>query len=345
MIPVSQPDLSGNEARYVADAMDAGWISGQGDFIGAFEQAFGSWTGARHTLAVNTGTAALHLCLAALGVGPGDEVIVPALSYIATANAVTYCGAKPVFADVDPKTWTIDPDSIERLVTRRARAIVAVHLFGVPADMHALERIAQRLSLPIVEDAAQAHGATYGGRMVGSIGDMAAFSFFGNKIITTGEGGMVTTNDITHAGLAQLLAHQGQTETYKHPTVGYNYRMTNLEAAIGLAQLERVKAILAARKKVARMYANRGLACPQRTTRNSTRVWWQYPILTDDPTRAANRLTAAGVESRPMFRPLHRQCHYSGSALVAEDIARRGLILPLYPTMTAEDVDKVVNAL
>ena len=235
-IPVSAPTLAGNEKRYVMDCLESNWISARGKYVEQFEAAFAEFCGVRHGVSCTNGTVALHLALLALGIGPGDEVIVPTLTFVATANAVRYCGATPVFVDCEPETWNIDPGLIESRITPKTKAIIVVHLYGHPVDMDAVMSLADRHGLFVVEDAAEAHGAIYRGRMVGSIGHIATFSFFGNKVISTGEGGMVTTDDAELARIVRLLKEQGMDpkRRYWYPVVGYNYRMTNVTAAIGL---------------------------------------------------------------------------------------------------------------
>ncbi|HEY2011897.1 MAG TPA: DegT/DnrJ/EryC1/StrS family aminotransferase, partial [Bryobacteraceae bacterium] len=225
-IPVSHPVLSGNEKRYVLECLETGWISSIGRFIRLFEDSFATYCEAGHAVACNNGTTALHLALAGLGTGPGDEVIVPTLTYIATANAVRYCGAQPVFVDSEPVTMAIDPARIEERITPRTKGIMVVHLYGHPADMDPILEIARRHGLYVVEDAAEAHGSLYRGRKVGSLGNAATFSFYGNKIITTGEGGMVTTNDSDLNQRIRILRGQGMDpeRRYWFPVVGYNDR-------------------------------------------------------------------------------------------------------------------------
>ncbi|MGB8511125.1 MAG: DegT/DnrJ/EryC1/StrS family aminotransferase, partial [Pyrinomonadaceae bacterium] len=223
-IPVAAPVLAGREKEYVADCMESGWISSSGKYVELFEAAFAKFCGVRHAVACCNGTVALHLALVALGVAPNDEVIVPTLTFVATANAVTYCGARPVFVDSEPETWNLDPAQVEAKITSRTKGIIAVHLYGQPAEMDALRAVARRHGLFLLEDAAEAHGALYKGRPAGSLGDVAAFSFYGNKIIATGEGGMVTTDDDALAARVRLLRGQGMdTERrYWFPVVGYN---------------------------------------------------------------------------------------------------------------------------
>jgi perosamine synthetase len=255
-IYVAQPRLGGNERAYVLDCIDSNWISSGGKYLTAFQDSFAEFCGTKHAVAASNGTTALHLALLALNLGPGDEVLVPTVTYIATANAVAYCGATPVLVDVLPGTLNLDPEQAARKITPRTKGILAVHLYGHPADMAALSHLADEHGLWIVEDAAEAHGAEVSGQRVGGIGTCAVFSFFGNKIITTGEGGMVTTNDAALAARLTLLRGQGMdpTRRYWFPEVGYNYRMTNVQAAIGLAQLEQIDEAIADRDRLARWY-------------------------------------------------------------------------------------------
>ncbi|MGA7813226.1 DegT/DnrJ/EryC1/StrS family aminotransferase, partial [Caballeronia sp.] len=256
-ISVAQPVLNGNERKYVLDCLDTNWISSVGKYIGAFEEAFSKFCGVEHAIATNNGTTALHLALVALDLQAGDEVIIPTVTYIATANAVRYCGATPVLVDVHAETMNIDPADIERKITSKTKGIIPVHLYGHPAEMETINAIARRHKLWVVEDAAEAHGAEVNGRKVGSMGTCATFSFFGNKIVTTGEGGMVTTNDATLAAKLRLFRGQGMdlARRYWFPVIGYNYRMTNIQAAIGLAQMETIDKSLSDRARLAEWYA------------------------------------------------------------------------------------------
>jgi perosamine synthetase len=249
-VPVTAPHLGEQELLNVTDCILSGWVSSGGHYVSRFEEEFARFCGVRKAIAVCNGTAALHLALAALGVGPGDEVIVPTLTFIATANAVTYTGATPVFVDSEPQTWNLDPARVEEAITPQTRAILVVHLYGQPAQMEAIREIASRHGLAVIEDAAEAHGAKIGERVVGGIGDIGTFSFFGNKIVTTGEGGMVVTDREDLSLLArQLRDHGMSTRRYWHEIIGFNYRMTNLQAAVGVAQLERIDEILAAKRR------------------------------------------------------------------------------------------------
>src|SRR5581483_301487 len=252
-LPVAEPFLGDEELRYVAECVQTGWVSSAGKFVRRFEELFAELFEVEHAVAVSNGTTALHLALLALGIGPGDEVIVPALTFVATANAVTYCGATPVFADSEPTTWNIDPELAAAAVTPRTKAIVAVHLYGHPADLDPL----LELGVPVVEDAAEAHGARYRGRPVGSLGAVGTFSFYGNKIVTTGEGGMVVTDRADLAARVRQLRDHGMDpdRRYWHPVLGFNYRLTNLQAALGVAQLEKLDAILERKARLAELYA------------------------------------------------------------------------------------------
>lgn len=361
IIPVCEPWLAGNELKYITEAVETNWISSAGGYIHRFEALFAEKMGARYGVACANGTVALHLALTTLGLEPGDEVIIPTFTMIATANAVTYLGARPVLVDSEPVTWNMDVNQVEAKITRRTRAIIPVHTYGHPVDMDALNGIAQKHGLFVLEDAAEAHGAQYKGRPVGSLGDAACFSFYGNKIITTGEGGMVTTNREDVARLAwNLRDHAFSTERhFWHKFVGYNYRMTNLQAAIGLAQTEQLEKFVAARRANAAYYTQLlrripGIVTPPEASW-ATNVFWMYGILlekefglTRDQLRQA--LARRGIETRTFFIPMHCQPiyfdHYRGERYpVAEDLCRRGLYLPSASSLTREDIEAVVAAI
>ncbi len=357
-IPVAEPVLGEKEKQYVLECLETSWISGSGKFVDAFEEMFADFCGVRHAVAIVNGTAALHVALLALGVGAGDEVIVPDLSYIASANAVTYCGARPVFADIDPITWTLSPEDMARKITGRTKAIMPVHLYGHPADMKPILEVARRHELFVVEDAAEAHGAEYGGRRVGGLGDVATFSFYGNKIITTGEGGMLTTNDDELARKARLLKGQGMDpqRRYWFPIIGYNYRMTNIEAAIGLAQLEKIDWFIERRREVAGWYAdalkNLNLVS-QVEAPWAKNVYWLYSVCVAgnvDRDLLMTRLSEHGIETRPFFYPLHHMPPYldpgaQASLPISTRIAARGLNLPSSATLTKDDINYIADAL
>ena len=359
LIPIAAPHLDGKEATYVQECLATTWISSVGRFIDEFEVRFAEFCDVEHAIATNNGTTALHLALAALGVGPEDEVIVPTLTYIATANAVSYCGATPVLADSEPVGMTIDAADIRRKITPRTKAIVPVHLYGQAADMNSINALAREHGLLVIEDAAEAHGARAGGRMVGSIGSCASFSFFGNKIVTTGEGGAVTTNDAALAARLRLLRGQGMdlARRYWFPVVGYNYRMANIPAAIGLAQLEGIERKLAQRKALAAAYDERLSDVAVVTTPTappwSDSVTWLYTVLLDVPTAAARdevgrRLAEDGIETRPVFYPMHQMPPYfepDADYPVADWLARRGLSLPTHVQLTEAHIERICERL
>jgi perosamine synthetase len=360
LIPIASPDLSGNEADYVNECVTSTWVSSVGHFITDFETAFSAIAGTKHTVATNNGTTALHLALVALGIGPGDEVIVPTMTYIASANAVVYCGATPVFVDSEVDTLNLDPADVERRITPRTKAIIAVHLYGHPADMTALRRIADAHGLLLVEDAAEAHGSRVGGRPVGSLGHVGVFSFFGNKIITTGEGGAVTTDDDELAAHLRLLRGQGMDphKRYWFPEIGFNYRMTNVAAAIGVAQVERFAEFIERRREIGKLYTSLlqdvdGIVLPVERP-DASRVEWLYTVrvagfTTDQRNELVDALKADGVETRPVFYPLHLMPPYQvdgGETFpVAEMLGREGISLPTHVGLSDDDVRQVVDAL
>ncbi|MBI4568284.1 MAG: aminotransferase class I/II-fold pyridoxal phosphate-dependent enzyme [Planctomycetes bacterium] len=358
-LPVAEPLLGDEEMEAVTTCLLSGWISSGGPFVTRFEEEFARFAGARHAVACCNGTAALHLIYAALGIGPGDEVIVPTLTFVATASAVMFTGARPVFVDVDPHTWTMDPAAVEAAITPRTRAIVPVHLYGHPADVDALSALAAPRGIAVVEDAAEAHGARYRGRPVGSLGRAAAFSFFGNKIVTTGEGGMVTTDDDALADQARILRDHGMrpTRRYWHEVVGFNYRMTNLQAAVGVAQLGKVQAILAAKRNTAERYRMHlemtpGLAMQPRAPWAEP-VCWLFTMLVEegfplDRDGLIAALAGRGIDTRPVFHPLHRMPPYAPKPgererafPVSEEISRRGLTLPSGVGLADAEIDRV----
>jgi perosamine synthetase len=351
-IPIYRPDLSGREREYVLDCLDSTWISSKGKYLPQFEAGFAEYIGAPFATGVSNGTVALHLALVALGIGPGDEVIVPTLTYIASANAIAYCGATPVFVDSVRRTWQMDPEDIVRKVTQRTRAIMVVHLYGHPCDMDAIGAIAKEHSLIVIEDCAEAIGTRYGDRHVGNFGDIAAFSFFGNKTITTGEGGMVATKDPTLFDRAVHFKGQGLAahRQYWHDVIGYNYRMTNICAAIGLAQLERADEFLAQKRRLASRYFERLEALPVELHRESpgtTHSYWIVSILArsaQEREELRTALEAAGIETRPVFYPIHTMPMYASRFQrhpVAEDIGWRGISLPSWPSLSDGMVDRI----
>lgn len=343
-IPVCGPDLEGNELKYITDCVKTTWISSCGSYVNKFEKSFSSFCNVKFGIACSSGTSALHLALSAIGVGPGEEVILPTFTMIATANAVTYTGAIPVFIDASPESWNIDAGKIEEKINNKTRAIIVVHTYGYPADMDKIIVIAKRRHLFVIEDAAEAHGAEYKGKKAGSLGDVACFSFYGNKIITTGEGGMVLTNNKRVAGVIRTLRDHGFSKKrhFWHKYIGFNYRMTNLQAAIGLAQTERIDALIKRRIEHAELYKFffreiKGVVLPPETE-DRKGLFWMYTILISDDSKIGRnllrvRLAGEGIETRSAFVPIHLQpvyykrC-YRGKYPVSEELCRKGICLP-----------------
>lgn len=356
-IPVYRPSLAGNEKRYVNDCLDSTWISSKGQYVDLFEESFARYTGANHALTVSNGTVAIHLALVTLGVGPGAEVLVPTLTYIASVNTIVHAGATPVFVDSLRDTWQLDPDDVRRRITPKTRAIMVVHLYGYPCDMSAIMEIAREHGLFVIEDCAEAFGARIDGRHVGTFGDVSTFSFFGNKTVTTGEGGMLTTNDATLAERARHLKGQGLAKhrVYWHDVVGYNYRMTNICAAIGLAQMERADELIARKLELARRYdellEGSGIETHSPRQPGFAHAYWMCSVLVPQETdRDAVMATMweDGIETRPLFYPVHTMPMYSQKYErhpIAEDLARRGINLPSWPDMSVEQQQRVVDSL
>jgi len=355
-IPVAEPDLRGNERKYVMDCVDSTWISSLGKYITEFEERFSSYCSSGYGVSVCNGTVALQLALVALGVGKGDEVIVPDLTFIATANAVAYTGAKPVFVDVDKKTWNMDAGKIKEKITEKTKAIIPVHLYGHPCDMDPILELAKKHNLFVVEDAAEAHGAEYKGKKVGSLGDVGCFSFYGNKILTTGEGGMCITNDEKLAERMRFLKDHGMTRPhYFHPEVGFNFRMTNIQAAIGLAQLERIEDIIAAKIKHAKLYKEllssvQGITFqPEEPYAKS--VFWLHSILVEENFRCSRddlmkELKEANIDSRPFFIPMHELPPYRSEGFpIASELSIKGINLPSSTLLTEEDIKRVCSVI
>jgi perosamine synthetase len=358
-LPVAEPDLGPLEEEYILDALRSGWVSSIGGFIQRFEEEFARFCGTKHAVVVSNGTVAIHLALVAAGVGPGDEVIVPALTFVATAAAVWHAGAVPVFVDSEPEIGTLDPKAVERAISPKTKAIIPVHLYGHPADMDPILEIARSRGLVVIEDAAEAHGARYKGRVVGSLGHMATFSFYGNKILTTGEGGaVVTDNDDLAVRLRFLKDHaMDPKRRYWHPEVGFNYRMTNLQAAMGCAQLERSKELCAKRGKIVALYREafkgRGVAINSFKSWAEPVPWLVCALLQQETTREERdglmaSLKEQGIDSRPYFHllcdmPPYAACRRiaagGGTALaVAEDLSARGLNLPSITRLSGKEV-------
>ncbi len=357
-IPISEPSIGPLEIEYVTDAVKSTWISSIGPYINRFESEFAKFCGTKHAIAVSNGTVAIHLALVAHGIKPGDEVIMPNLSFIATANAVYHAGAIPIFVDIDPVNLGIDAALIEQHITAKTKAIMPVHLYGHPANMVEINKVAEKYSLIVIEDAAEAHGAQINGKTVGSWGHSATFSFYGNKNLTTGEGGMITTNDDYIADRCKFLRDHAMTKEkrYWHTEVGYNYRMTNLQAALGCAQLSRIHDLLGRRQWIFNEYMKR-LGSDDRIVLNRTETWatnsyWLICVeivgLYDKKREQLMQdLKAEGVDSRPYFYPTSEMPYINEdvNTPVTFEVAYRGLNLPTFFGITEAQIERVCKTL
>ena len=349
-IPISQPSITQLEIDYVNDAVRSGWVSSLGEYITKFESEFASFCGAKYALSVSNATVGLHLSLVALGIGKDDEVIIPDLTFVATGNVVKYVNAKPVIVDIDPDTLCIDANDINKAITKNTRAIIPVHLYGHPADMNKINEIAKENNLLVIEDAAEAHGAEIDGRRVGSFGDVGVFSFYGNKIITSGEGGMITTNNKNlYERLKFLRDHAMSSEKrYWHTEVGFNYRMTNLQAALGLAQLRRIEDLIQKRIEIFEWYKE-GLFGAENISLNRTQagiknVYWMICLEILDYTEKQRddflvKLKEKGIDGRPYFYPLSDMPIFDDTNTYnAHNVYKTGLNLPSFFDITKEQV-------
>jgi perosamine synthetase len=365
-IPVCEPVLDGNEKKYVIDCLDTNWISSQGKYISMFEEQFSNFFGMSYGVSCSNCTTALHMALVALGIGPGDEVILPDFTLIISANTIIQTGATPVLVDVDPKTWCIDATKIEEKITPRTRAIMAVHMYGHPCDMPSIMAIAQKHNLRVIEDCAESHGAEIDGKLTGTFGEANCFSFYGNKIVTTGEGGMVLCRDENLANLLRKLRNQGfQEPRFVHEVVGFNYRMTNIQAAIGLAQTEKLKEKIEKKCWIGKTYNELLAGKPDLTlpyeAPNAKNVYWMYGILVGKgfgmkKDALMQALKNRGVETRSFFCPMHMQPVFQGRTIsnypltngnypVSIDLWERGLYLPSGLGLTLELIERVVEQL
>jgi perosamine synthetase len=353
--PVYVPMLGSREKEYVLDCLDSTWISSKGAYISAFENGFAAYINIDYSTTVSNGTVAIHLALMALGIGVGDEVIVPTLTYIASVNAIAYTGATPVFVDSLADTWQMDPADVKKKITQKTKAIMVVHLYGHPCEMNDIVSIAKENSIFIIEDCAEAIGSKYQDKHVGTFGDIATFSFFGNKTITTGEGGMVVTNDQTLYDRSTHFKGQGLAKhrEYWHDVIGYNYRMTNICASIGLAQLEQIDMIIAKKRSIAlwynELFKKTSLTFHQEANNCFHSYWMCSVLLENSSKRDAVReyLKNKGIETRPLFYPVHTMPMYSKKYekhTVAETLGWRGINLPSYPGLNEEDVKYIAQS-
>lgn len=354
-VPIAKPIIGEEEIENVVEVLKSGMIA-QGPKVMEFEEKFANWIGAKYGIATNSGTSALHVALLACGIGEGDEVITTPFTFIASGNAIVYTGATPVFADIDLDTYTIDPDKIEDLITDKTKAILPVQLYGQAADMDKIREIAEKHDLKIIEDAAQAHGAEYNGEKVGILGDMACFSFYPTKNMTTSEGGMITTNDEELAKKAQMFRAHGASERYHHDEIGYNFRMTDIAAAIGLAQLKVIdefndKRISNANYLNEQLKDIEGIVTPK-SPDNYKHVYHQYTVRVEKGNRddwvefLTNKGIGTGIHYPiPLYnQPIYKKLGIEGDCPLAEKAADNVISLPVHPSLTKEDLDLVVDA-
>ncbi|MCT7487122.1 aminotransferase class I/II-fold pyridoxal phosphate-dependent enzyme [Aliarcobacter cryaerophilus] len=352
--PVAIPNLNGNEFKYLTDAFMSTWISSSGEYIGRFENEFSKYSDCKYGVACSNGTVAIHLALVALGIGEGDEVIVPDLTFAATINTVLHANATPVIVDVEENSWCIDPKEIEKAITPKTKAIIPVHIYGQACDMDSIMKIAKKHNLKVIEDCAEAHGAMYSGQKVGSFGDIGCFSFYGNKVITTGEGGMCVTNSFELDEKMRVLRDHGMSKTkrYWHDVIGYNYRMTNLQAAIGLAQLERIEDIHKNRKMYEENYKeilDKKSFTFQQDIENRTRITWLASVLLDENINREDfilKLKEQGIDGRPFFYPLSDMEIYKpyckSETPITHKLSKVGLNLPTYESLKSLEDIKVI---
>ena len=368
MISVCKPTLKGNELKYVTDCIKSNWISSSGQYVNKFEEGFSKFCGAKYGIACSNGTTAIHLALMAIGVKKGDEIITPTFNIISATNSIILCGAKPVLVDSELDTWNIDVNKIEEKITKRTKAILIVHTYGHPVDMDPVLELGKKYGIKIIEDAAEAHGALYKNRMVGSIGDIGCFSFYSNKILTTGEGGMVITNDKDIAKNAMSMRDLCFTQPrFIHYELGFNYRMTNIQAAIGLAQLERAEELINCRINNARYYSSKlnkieGITLPPEMPW-AKNVYWMYSIMIGENFGISKdgvmaKLKELGIETRSFFMPMHMQPlfvnnkHHDerypdclGKFPCSEELYRKGLYLPSTSDITKAEMEEVIEKL
>lgn len=358
-IPIYKPAFFGNEKKYVNECLDSTWISGYGKFINSFEEEFAKKIGIKHTITVSNGTVALHLALVVLGIEAGDEIIVPTFTYIASVNAIKYCNATPVFIDSLLDTWQLDPQEFRKKITKKTKAIIVPHLYGMSCEMDEICEIAKEHNIKIVEDAAEAFGTLYKNQHVGTFGDIATFSFFGNKTITCGEGGMIVTNDDHLNERVRNLKSQGLAKhgEYFHDSIGYNYRMTNIAAALGLAQLEEADMIIEKKRQLAKSYkeefnrTNCDVVFFDDETKKVFCSYWMCSILFENSQvreKVRQKMKEAGIETRPLFCPAHLMPMYQdtkGSFKNAEELSQRGINLPSWPELSQDEIKFIVNTI
>lgn len=360
-IPVNEPALQGNEKKYLLECLETGWISSEGPFIQRFETEFAQRVGRQHAITVSNGSAALEVAIAALNIGPGDEVILPTFTIISCAAAVVRAGAIPILVDADPTTWNMDVNQLESCITPKTKAIMVVHIYGLPVDMDPVLAIAKQYNLAIIEDAAEMHGQAYRGQPCGGFGEISTFSFYANKHITTGEGGMVVTDDPDLAERCRSLRNlcfQPQ-QRFVHEELGWNFRLGNLQAAIGVAQLEQLDSFVQRKREIGQRYTKglsglKGVQLPLAATNYASNIYWVYGLVLEDTLpfdakEAMHHLKTKGVGTRPFFWPMHEQPVFQKMGLfqgekhpVSEKIARRGFYIPSGMALADEQIDQVI---
>jgi len=365
MIPVNTPVLDGNELKYLTECVETGWISSEGPFVVDFENKFSSYIGKNYGISVSNGSAALDIAIRALNIGPGDEVIMPAFTIISPAQSVVTAGATPVLVDSDLDTWNMNAGQIEAKITSRTKAIMVVHIYGLPVDMDPVLALAKKYKLKIIEDAAEMHGQTYKGKMCGSFGDISIFSFYPNKHITTGEGGMILTNDNALSERCKKLRNlcfEPNGPRFVHYDLGWNYRMTNLQAALGLAQLEQLDRFVTKKRELGKKYQNglsslieKGFQLPLNQTNFAENIYWIFGLLAPNETekeKLVEYLTLKGIGTRPFFWCMHEQPVFQKMGLfkdehypVAENLARNGFYIPSGLGLSNNDIDTVINTI
>ena len=353
MIPIAKPLIGDEEKKAVLEVLDSGVIA-QGKKVAEFEEKFAAYCGTKHAVAVNSGTAALHVALMAAGVGEGDEVITTPFSFIATGNSILFCGAKPVFADIDERTYNISSASIAEKITDKTKAVMPVHLFGQPCDMDEINKLAKEYGLKVIEDACQCHGAEYKSKKVGSLGDAGGFSFYPTKNMTTSEGGMITTDDDKLAEMARIYRNHGQVKRYYHSYIGYNFRMTDICAAIGLEQLKKLDGFTSKRQENAAYLDEKlkgvGIATPY-VAPDRTHVYHQYTIALENRDEFNQKLNDAGVGTGIYYPvPINEQEYYKGLGYVndtpkSSEAARKVISIPVHPSVSREDLDFIIKTI
>ena len=363
-IPVNKPLLDGNEKKYLNECIDTGWISSEGPFVDRFEKQFAARVGCKHGIAVANGSVAIDAAVSACGIRPGDEIILPTFTIISCAAAIVRAGATPVLVDSDPATWNMRPTEVEARITSRTRAIMVVHIYGLPVDMAPIQALARKHGIAIIEDAAEMHGQTYGQRPCGSLGDIATFSFYPNKHVTTGEGGMIVTDDAALAEKCRSLRNLcfNPKKRFVHDELGWNFRMSNLQAAVGLAQLERLDEFVARKRAMGALYNRllgdvKGIQLPAKSTAVASNIYWVFGVVLDDSVdfdaeEAMRRLAAKGIGTRAFFWPMHEQPVFKRMGLFADEryptaerMARRGFYLPSGLGLSNGEIERSAQAL